>query len=160
MKDEEVLKHFVQIQQDRVLKDSLRKQPDSPPKHTSTVQKLTAPNVGRYLLHSVLWSLSGPYSLEGRVTKRMLQCITNTFPTQSRLVQMGIAGSAGCPFCTNEHESLFHWQQECTQFGDARTKVHNNIWTAVFQAIGQFLPKDVEACKEVVIREPAPNKAD
>jgi hypothetical protein len=64
---------------------------------------------------------------------------------------MQIVGSADCPFCTCDCESLFHWQQECTQFGDARTKVHDNIWTAVLQAIGQSLPKEVEAYKEVVI---------
>ena len=151
VKGEELLKHFVQLRQDRVLKDSLRKQHNSQPKHTRTVQKLTSPNVGRYLLHTVLWSLTGQYSLEGRVAKRMLQCITNTFPTQSRLAQMQIVGSADCPFCTCNRESLFHWQQECTQFGDARTKVHDNIWTAVLQAIGRGLPKEVEAYKEVVI---------
>ncbi len=99
---EEIRKHLVQSQQARVLQDSLQEQPQGPPIYTCTVQKLLAPNVGRHLLHTVLWSLSGQHSLEGQVAKRIFQCITNTFPTQSRLAQMMIAGSASCPFCANE----------------------------------------------------------
>ncbi len=75
----------------------------------------------------------------------MLQCVTNTFPTQSRLKLMGKAADDICKFCTSGvRETLFHWQSECSRFPDARTKVHNDIWSVVFKTIISYLPRVTE----------------
>jgi hypothetical protein len=39
----------------------------------------------------------------------------------------------------------------CPQFDDARTKVHNDIWTEVLAAILKHLPEDYDVYKETVI---------
>ena len=64
-----------------------------------TVQTLTAAHVGRHLRHTVLWQ-GGAYSVADKHTKRMLQCITNTYPTYALLHLMGKALAPDCPFCT------------------------------------------------------------
>ena len=102
--------------------------------------KMTAPGVGRHLMYDVLWR-SGPLSVSDKATKRMLQCITNTYPTKARLAQMGKTQTASCPFCrSGQMETLFHWQQECPRFHDARTKVHDDIWSVVYATIRKHLP--------------------
>ena len=132
----ELLDHFVQLRCKRFL-DSVTKvhvsdDGSASVSTTRIVQKLTAKDVGREYLPTVLWAEKGPYSVDDRVVKRMLQCITNTFPTQAVLHRMGKSDSRRCRFClANEDETLFHWQCQCSQFGDARTKVHNDIWSVV-----------------------------
>jgi hypothetical protein len=64
---------------------------------------------------------------------------------------MGKAATAACPFCSEETETLGHWQQECVQFADARNKVHDDVWTAVYKSILRHLPKGVEGYKETTI---------
>ena len=113
------------------------------PTFTRTVQKLTAPGVGREFWSAVVWAEKGTYAMEDKVVKRMMQCITNTFPTQARLRIMGKAESDICKFCSsNVRETLFHWQSQCVRFHDARTKVHNDIWSVVFKTLSSYLPKD------------------
>ena len=124
----ELRTHFLQLRSSELLR-----------KQTRTTQKLTAPGVGRHLMHKVLWG-KGPLSVADQATKRMMQCITNTYPTRSRLKLMGKAHTAQCPFCRQGKETLFHWQQKCPQFHDARTKVHDNVWSAVYGAIRNYLP--------------------
>jgi len=134
----ELRTHFIQLRSNEVFQNQTR-----------TLQKLTAVGVGRHLMYLVLWS-GGPYSVADGATKRMLQCITNTYPTKARLFKMGKARRPTCPFCSSgKPETLFHWQQECTRFHDARTKVHNDIWSAVYGAIRSHLP----ANKFVAYRE-------
>lgn len=126
----ELRNHFIQLRSAEILRNETR-----------TVTKLTAAGVGRHLMHKVLWS-SGPFSVADGVAKRMLQCITNTYPTKARLYQMSKARVPTCPFCSlGKQETLFHWQQECPKFHDARTKVHDDIWSAVYGAICKQLPK-------------------
>ena len=125
----ELRTHFIQLRSKDVLRN-----------RTRTVNKLTAPGVGRHLLHAVLWA-KGPFSVADGVTKRMLQCISNTYPTRSRLHMMGKARSAKCPFCGADRETLGHWQQVCPQFHDARTKVHDDVWSAVYGVIRSLLPE-------------------
>ena len=72
-KPEELRDHFIQLRSMQVLC-----------KQTRTTRKMTAVGVGLHLLHHVLWKESGPYSVDNRTAKRMLQCITNTYPTKSR----------------------------------------------------------------------------
>jgi hypothetical protein len=64
---------------------------------------------------------------------------------------MGKAATAACPFCSEETETLGLWQQECVQFADARTKVHDDVWTAVYKSILRHLPQGVEGYKETTI---------
>ena len=137
----ELRAHFVQLRSDEVLRNSTR-----------TVRKLTALGVGRYLMHAVLWT-KGPLSVADHVATRMLQCITNTYPTKARLCRMGKTRTAECPFCTSgKNETLFHWQQECPRFHDARTKVHDDIWSAVYGAICRLLkPNTYTTYKETTI---------
>jgi hypothetical protein len=54
---------------------------------------------------------------------------------------MGKARSAKCPFCGADRETLGHWQQVCPQFHDARTKVHDDVWSAVYGVIRSLLPE-------------------
>jgi hypothetical protein len=76
--------HFIQHRSRAVL--------DKP---TRSLGKLTAQGVGREYLLTALWSESGLYSVQDKMVKRMLQCITNTFPTCSRLhIMMGSANFA------------------------------------------------------------------
>ena len=76
------------------------------------------------------------------MVKQMLQCITNTFPTQARLHLIGKATDGQCKFCpSGARETLFHRQSECTRFSKARTKVHNDIWSTVFKTISSHLPR-------------------
>ena len=79
----------------------------------------------------------------------MLQCVTNSFQTQSRLYQMGKAQLTDCPFCGNTPENLWHWQQVCPQFNNAHTKVHDDIWTEVLAAILKHLPEGYDVYKVV-----------
>ena len=142
----ELLDHFIGLRCKRFLNNSTRVQVhDDCSVSVSTtriVQKLTAAGVGREHLSTTLWSEKGPYSVEDRVVKRMLQCITNTFPTQAVLFRMGKSESNRCRFCSADvAETLFHWQCQCSQFGDARTKVHNDIWSTVCKAICSYLPQ-------------------
>ena len=135
---QELKDHFIQLRSKRVLH-----------KQTRTIEKMTAKGTGRHLLVHVLWKELGPYSVGDRTTKRMLQCITNTYPTQARLCQMGKASNKTCKFCNEgKAETLFHWQQMCPQFAEARQKVHNDIWAEVFPAICAHLPKEWQAFKE------------
>jgi hypothetical protein len=70
--------------------------------------------VGREYLPHVLWSETGPYTVDERVVtnlKHMLQCITNTFPTQSRLCVMKKSTDGLCRFCSS--------QSKCSKFNDA-----------------------------------------
>jgi ribonuclease HI len=150
VQSQELQDHFVQLRQLRVLKDSTRIT-ETERTYTATVQKMMAPGMGRYLLHQVLWQTSGVFSLDDRTAKRMLQCLTSTYPTMGRLHVMGKAATAACPFCSEETETLGHWQQECAQFADARTKVHDDVWTAVYKSILRRLPKGVEGYKETTI---------
>ena len=70
----------------------------------------------------------------------MLQCITNLYPTKARLSKMGKATSSTCPFCSlGKSETLHHWQQVCPKFHDARTKVHDDIWSEVNGVIRKHL---------------------
>ena len=86
------------------------------------------------------------------MVKRMLQCITNTFPTQSRLNLWGKSVDSICRFCPdNKLETLFHWQCDCKRFHDARSLVHNNIWSAVSQAVCSHLSDDWEFFRETRI---------
>ena len=137
----ELLAHFIQLRSDEVLRN-----------RTRTVLKLIAPGVGRHLMHTVLWT-KGPLSVADHVVKRMLQCITNTYPTKARLRRMGKTRTAECPFCASgKNETLFHWQQECPRFHDARTKVHDDIWSAVYGAIcGLLKPNTYTTYKETTI---------
>jgi len=137
--------HFIQRRSQTLLAKS---------QSSRTVLKLTAEGMGREYLPAILWSETGPYTVEDKVVKRMLQCLTNTFPTQARLKQMGKADSDICRFCSaNVAETLFHWQSECTQFSDARTRVHHDIWSVVFTAICGCLPEGWEYFKEVPARD-------
>lgn len=141
-KPEELREHFLKLRAERVVRNQTR-----------TIQKMLASGVGRNLMYPVLWG-RGEYSVADKVAKRMLQCLTNTFPTTARLHRMGIARHAKCPFCTgHKSETLFHWQQECTRFHDARTKVHDDIWKAVFTALRSGLPPDTESYRETPIGE-------
>jgi hypothetical protein len=59
-----------------------------------------------------------------------------------------------CRFCSSrELETLFHWQSKCTKFNDALTKVHNDIWSAVSQAICSHLPEGWEFFKETPVKD-------
>lgn len=121
-------------------------------KATRTVSKLTEAGAGRHYLHDILWRESGPFSLPDRTVKRMLQCITNTYPTQSRLHQMSIVSSGTCKFCnTGKDETLFHWLQDCPHFSDARTRVHHDIWSEVFATIHSHLPATWVGFKEITV---------
>ncbi len=142
----ELLDHFISLRGKRFLNNSTKivESDDGSfsVRTTSIVQKLTAKDVGREYLSTILWSEKGQYSVEGRVVKRMLQCITNTSPTQAVLFRMGKSVDSVCRFCSaNTSETLFHWQCECSQFGNARTKVHNDIWSEVCKTICAYLPK-------------------
>jgi ribonuclease HI len=143
---QELKEHFLQIRSRKVLDQAVRifesDRGEVVTKVTRTVQKLTAVGVGREFLPTVVWADKGPYSVEDKVVKRMLQCITNTFPTQARLHIMGKASDGTCKFCSGEvRETLFHWQSECSRFNEARTKAHNIIWSTVFEAMSSYLPK-------------------
>ena len=109
---------------------------------TKTMGKLMAPGTGRPYTSEVIWGEKGPFSLPDQAAKRMLQCVTNTFPTQARLHLIGLADTGKCLFCSeNVDETLHHWQLECVQFADARTRVHHDIWAAVSAALCLHLPK-------------------
>jgi hypothetical protein len=116
--------------------------------YTVTVQKMTAPNTGRYL-HQVLWQTLGIFSFDDRTAKR--QCLTSMYPTVGLFYVMGRAAEAATPFCSEETETLRHWQQECVQFVDAHTQVHDDVWTAVYKSIFRRLPQGVECYKETTI---------
>ena len=134
----ELLDHFIQTRSRRVLR-----------KDTSTTQKMCAAGTGRVYFHHGLWRGTS----DAKVVKRMLQCLTETFPTQSRLALMKKVSSPKCRSCTMDKEdNLFHWLQECPKFHDARTKVHHNIWAEVYEAIVSHLPKDWQAFKETPLR--------
>jgi hypothetical protein len=64
---------------------------------------------------------------------------------------IGKSNTAACPFCSHPEETLWHWQQDCPQFSDARTKVHDDIWAEVYKAILPHLPAETEAYKETTI---------
>jgi hypothetical protein len=135
----EISNHILQLRAKLVLQNQ-----------TKIARKLTAPGTGRQLLSAILWQ-TGQYTVSEKITKRMLQCLTNTFPTQSKLQQWGKTSEAKCPFCPATVETLFHWQQECPQFHDARSKAHNTIWEAVFDAIRTNLCEDYDWYKETTI---------
>ena len=135
-----LINHFIQSLHKQILDSS-----------SIIVQKLTATGVGRHFLHTVLWQDTGTYSMPDKAVKRMLQCLTNTFPTQSRLKLINKAPTAQCPFCPCAYESLFHWQQECPQFADARSKVHNDIWAEVYNAILPYASADFQCYKETPV---------
>ena len=60
--------------------------------------------------------------------------------------------SRKCPFCSDDEvETLYHWQCACTRFADARTKVHNDIWSEVFKAICSFVPEGWASYKETTL---------
>lgn len=116
-----------------------------------TVRRLSSNGVGRHLWAGVLWQ-NGPYSVADKIAKRMLQCISNTYPTQKRLHTMGIASNPFCPFCfPRVPETLAHWQQICPQFHDARSKVHNDIWTVVYAALKKHMPTGMDSYREVPV---------
>jgi hypothetical protein len=121
-------------------------------KPTRTIGKFTAQGVGREYLPTVLWSETGLYSVQDKMVKRMLQCITNTFPTSVRLHIMRKSEDGLCKFCS---EGMYHWQCECTRFHDAQTKVHNNIWSEVSEAICSHLSKHTgwEFFKETPVKD-------
>jgi hypothetical protein len=103
---------------------------------------LTAQGVGREYLPTVLWSETSLYSVQDNMVNRMLQCITNTFPTCFRLHIMHKSEDRQCKFCSEgKLNTLYHWQCECTRFHDALTEVHNNIWSEVLKAICSHLSK-------------------
>ncbi len=108
---QELQDHVVQLRQLRVLKDSTRIT-ETEQTYTATVQKMMAPGMGRHLLHHVLWQTSGVFSLDDRTAKKMLQCLTSTYPTMGQLHVMGKAATAACPFYFEETETLGHWQQD------------------------------------------------
>ncbi len=117
---------------------------------TRTVRKMCAPGTGRRHFSHALWRTH----LEAKVVKHMLQCLTNTFPTQKRLWIMKKVDSPKCRYCNADKEdNLYHWQQECTGFHDARTKVHNDIWAAVFSALRDHLPGGWKAFTETTVRD-------
>jgi ribonuclease HI len=137
--------HFIQLRNTAVLA-----------KPTRTVGKLTAQGVGREYLPAVLWSETGLYSVQDKMVKRMLQCITNTFPTRARLHIMRKSEDGLCKFCSEgKPDNLYHWQCECTRFHDARTKVHNDIWSEVSKAICSHLSKHTgwEFFKETPVKD-------
>ena len=113
--------HFIQIRSQLVLC-----------KETQTILKMCAAGTGRVYSHHALWKGGS----DARVVKHMLQCLTNTFPTQSQLALMQRAASTNCRSCTMDmHDTLFHWLQVCPKFHNAHTRVHNDIWSAVYNAI-------------------------
>lgn len=98
----------------------------------------------------MLYLKGGAYSLADKQAKRMLQCFTNTYPTQALLHLMDKARQPHCPFCTRRTpETLSHWQQLCTGFHDVRTKVHNDIWAAIYTALKQHMPDHMDSYREV-----------
>ena len=130
--------HFIQIRSQLVLC-----------KETLTILKMCAAGIGRVYSHHALWKGGS----DARVVKHMLQCLTNTFPTPSQLALMQRAANPNCRSCTMDtHDTLFHWLQVCPKFHDARTRVHNDIWSAVYNAILQHLPKGWQAFKETPLR--------
>ena len=137
--NQELKDHFISLRCRQVLK-----------KQSGTIKRLLAEGVGREYLPTVLWS-TGPYSVKDKMVKRMLQCITHTFPTQSRLFQMNISADSRCRFCSHKCEDLTHWQSMCSHFSDAQTQVHNDIWSAVSEAICSCLSVDWEFFKEVPV---------
>ncbi len=119
--------HFIQIHNAQVTR-----------KMTRTIRKLRASGTGRAYFHQALWQCN----LEAKVVKSMLQCLTNTFPTQKRLWVMKKVDSPQCRSCTEDkNDTLFPWQQECPGFHDTCTQVHNDIWKAVFSTLKTHLPK-------------------
>jgi ribonuclease HI len=155
---QELRNHFTQLRCGRFLDKAVRttQMADGTVsvRPTWIVRKLQAKGVGRENLSNVLWSDTGLCSLEDKVVRRMLQCLTNTFPTQSRLRIMGKSTDGQCKFCSEGvTESLFHWQCKCAQFSDARTKVHNDIWTAVSKAICSYMPKEWVFLKETPVKD-------
>ena len=140
VQEEELLAHFIKLRNEQVLN-----------KNSVTVLKLTAPGIGRQYLHPVLWRVAGTFSLADSQAKRMLQCVTNTFPVQARLAKIKKAQHPKCLFCQHPYESLFHWQQQCPQFQEARTRVHHNIWSAVYSVICKRVSTQYECYKEVSV---------
>jgi ribonuclease HI len=141
----ELKDHFIQLRNASILA-----------KETRTIQKLTAPGVGREYLPIILWSETGIYSVQDKMVKRMLQCVTNTFPTRARLHVMRLSEDGQCKFCSEgKLDTLFHWQCECVRFHDARTKVHNDIWSAVSKAMCPYLPRNAqwEFLKETPVKD-------
>jgi hypothetical protein len=104
-------------------------------KPTKTESYMRAPNVSRDLYSKILWA-SGQHQLPDTTVKRNLQILSNTFPTTRRLHVIGIEATDICPYCTsNVPETTTHWQSECPCFSEARTLVHNNIWTAIWHEL-------------------------
>ncbi len=104
----------------------------------------------------VLWSGTGLYLVQDKIVKRMLQCITNTFPTCFRLYVMRKSEDGLCKFCSEgKLNTLYHWQCECTRFHDAQTKVHNDIWSEVLKPICSHLSKHTvwEFFKETPVKD-------
>ena len=138
---QELKDHFIQLRSKSVLC-----------KQTRTIWKMIAQDTGVHLLSDVLWNESGPYSLDNRATKQMLQCITNTYPTQSRLYQMGklAARHAGSAVRVRQRHCITGSRSaESLQMPGRRSTM--DIWSEVFPAICCHLPKGWQGFKETPI---------
>ena len=133
---QELKDHFIQIRNAKL-------------KSTRAELKLMYEGVGRHFLHDIVWAESGAFTVCDKTRKQMLQCLTNTFPVQKRLYVMGKVKNATCPFCTkNVDETLYHWQQLCPNFADARTKVHNDVWQEVYSLLKTHMSDTWQCCME------------
>ena len=86
----------------------------------------------------VIWA-TGTTQIPDYVAKLSLQAISNTFQVEVHLCLMKKAKDSLCKFCKQAQETLFHWQQECPQFREAQTAVHNDIWGATTSKIQEAL---------------------
>jgi ribonuclease HI len=117
--------------------------------------RLSQPGMGRRHFAAGLWDRKKGAGLRDTTIKRTLQVLTNTYPTQSLLCKMGVEDTDECPFCHNGRETLFHWQSECTQFSNARTQVHDEVWKAAWNYITAALSAEEgwTTFRETTIRE-------
>eukprot|EP00961_Rhodomonas_salina_P016773 226265-Rhodomonas_salina.1 len=84
---------------------------------------------------------SEPWS--GHEERVWLQHVLRCYPTRSYLHRIGKDKTGECPWCKKgTSETLTHFQTECEQFVEARTKAHHLIMRAVLSGIKEKAHQD------------------